>query len=117
MHAPTRVLVLAGALALAATATLTACGGSEPAGDPSSFVDVSGSGSAAPVADEVTALCAQIVEQKLDQDTADALADASGFTTRVVEIDGAPQPATADYREDRMSFSVQDGVVVDCTVG
>lgn len=117
MHARTRVLALVGALVIAATATLTACGGSEPAGDPSSFVDVSGSGSAVPVSDEITALCAQIVEQQLDQATAEALAEASGFVTRVTRIDGEDQAVTMDLREDRMNFEIENGVVVDCTTG
>lgn len=103
------------ALSVALLGTLSACSSAEPTGNASSFADVSGS--AVPVADDLTALCAQIVEQKLDADTGAALAEGSGYTSRVVSIDGSPQPATADARDDRMNFDVTNNVITGCTVG
>lgn len=100
---------------LVAVAGLTACASGEPTGNASSFADVSGS--AVPVVDDLTALCAQIVDQKLDADTGAALAEGSGYVSRVVKIDGQPQAATADARDDRMTFEVENNVIVGCTVG
>ena len=82
---------------------------------PSAFANVSGS--AVPMADEITALCASIVSQKLAQEAAEALAESSGYVTRVGSIDGAPLPTTKGYREDRMTFDITGGVVTGCVVG
>jgi hypothetical protein len=103
------------ALALVTTLTLGACSAAEPAGDSSSFGEVSGS--AVPVADELAALCEQVVAEALPLDAAVALAEASGYTTRVGTLDGQPQAVTTDFREDRMTFDVDADVVVGCTVG
>lgn len=108
--ARTTVALIAGALLLAGCSA-----GGAASSDPSSFADISGS--AVPVADELTALCAQIVEQALPLEAAEALADSSGYTTRVGSIDGEEQAVTMDYREDRMTFATQDGIVTECTVG
>ena len=103
------------ALTLVAGLGLSACGGAEPAGNASSFGNVSGS--AVPVADELTALCEQIVTQALPADAAAALAEASGYEARVVSIDGEAQAVTKDLREDRMNFEVEADIVTGCTVG
>lgn len=102
-------------VAFATTLTLSACNAGEPAGDSSSFGDVSGS--AVPVADELAALCEQVVVEALPLDAAVALAEASGYTTRVGSLDGEPQAVTTDFREDRMTFDVEAEIVVSCTVG
>jgi hypothetical protein len=109
-----RLAVLATA-ALVATLGLGACSAGEPAGDSSSFGEVSGS--AVPVTDELTALCEQIVAEALPLDAAVALAEVSGYTTRVGSIDGEDQALTMDLQEDRMTFDVNADVVVGCTVG
>jgi hypothetical protein len=75
------------------------------------------SGTPVSTKDDITALCKQIVEQKLTAAAAAALADASGYQSRVTKLEGAPQAATTDLREDRMNFEVQGGVVVTCTTG
>jgi hypothetical protein len=106
------------ALALVAVTSLgalTACTSAEPTGDSSSFGEVSGS--AVPVADELTALCEQIVAEALPLDAATALAEAGGYRVRVVTLDGEPQAATADARDDRMNLDVEADVVTGCTVG
>lgn len=109
-----RVAILATA-ALVATLGLSACSSAEPAGNSSSFAEISGS--AVPVADELTALCEQIVAEALPLDAAVALAEAGGYTTRVSSIDGEPQAVTKDLQEGRMTFEVESEVVVGCTVG
>jgi len=35
-----------------------------------------------------------------------------GYEWRVASIDGVPQPTTRDYREDRVTMDIDDGVVV-----
>ena len=109
-----RVVALATAV-LAVTLGLSACSSAEPAGNASSFGEVSGS--AVPVADELAALCEQIVAEALPLDAAVALAEAGGYTTRIGSIDGEPQAVTKDLQEDRMTFEVESEVVVGCTVG
>jgi len=44
-------------------------------------------------------------------------AAADGFTTRILMVDGEGQMVTADYRNDRLGFTVVDGVVTDASVG
>ena len=39
------------------------------------------------------------------------------YTVRVVEIDGQPQPATMDYRTDRINLVVKNGVVTSAKMG
>ena len=96
-------------------ATATGCSSSAPEPMTPSAVQASGSGAA--VAGDIAAVCADIVKQGMTQEDAEALAAASGFTTRVGSIDGTPQPTTKDYREDRMTFDVVKGVVTGCIVG
>ena len=76
------VVTLACAAGLALSGCSNAATGST---DPSSFVNVSGS--AVAVADDVAALCAQIVEQKLSPDAAAASAEGSGYTTRIGSVE------------------------------
>ncbi len=39
------------------------------------------------------------------------------YTVRVVEIDGVGQPATMDYRTDRINLSVNNGLVTAAKMG
>lgn len=43
--------------------------------------------------------------------------EAAGYTWRIVEIDGQPQPATMDYRIDRLNLATQGGLVTDAFWG
>ena len=108
---PVATAVAGIALALVA---LTGCSSSATTA-PVSEANLSG----APVStkDDLTALCKQIVDQKLTAEAAAALADASGYQSRITKLEGEPQAATTDLREDRMNFEVQGGVVVTCTIG
>lgn len=110
-----RRTLVATVLSLTLLGAVTACSSVEPTGDASSFAAVTGS--AVPVADELTALCQQVVDQQLDAETGAAIAEGSGYTSRVVKIDGVDQPTTKDARDDRMNFEVQNDVIVACTVG
>lgn len=110
-----RTAAAAAGLALAAVSLVGCSSAGSPAGNASSFGNVSGS--AVPVSEELTALCKQIVTQALTVDAATALAESGGYTSRVGSIDGEAQALTMDVQEDRMTFEVENDVVVGCTVG
>lgn len=63
------------------------------------------------------ALCEQMIADGLTADEATALAEENGYIARVGTIDGEPQAVTMDYRVDRFTFEVADGVVVACQYG
>lgn len=48
---------------------------------------------------------------------AGALAESRGLKWRVTEKDGESLPATMDYREDRVNFGVENGIVVKVSRG
>jgi hypothetical protein len=104
------------AAALAAAA-LTGCSSSTTATIGASASEVNLSGSPVSAADDMAALCKQIIAEALPLEAAEALADASGYVTRVGKIDGVGQAVTTDLREDRFTFETKDGLVVACTVG
>lgn len=63
------------------------------------------------------ALCDQMVADGLTVADATSRAEQSGYSARTGTIDGVPQAVTMDYREDRFTFEVSDGLVVGCTYG
>lgn len=60
---------------------------------------------------------AQILVSNMRVGDAVIAAENAGFEVRLVEVDGVSRPATMDYREDRLNFSVTNGVVVGVTQG
>jgi len=111
----TRSTLAALSIPLLAAALLTGCSGGAGTSAPASEVNLSGS----PVStkDDITALCASIVEQALPADAAAAMAESSGYTSRITKQDGEALPATTDLREDRMNFEVTADAVTACAVG
>lgn len=108
---------LAGAaIALAAVTMLTGCSATSSS-DSTAASEADLSGTPVSVQDDLTALCTQIVEQALPLDAAVALAEASGYTTRIGRLDGEDQAVTMDMREDRFTFEVEADIVVGCTIG
>lgn len=63
------------------------------------------------------ALCDQMVAETMTVEDATALAEANGYVARVGSIDAEPQAVTMDYRLDRFTFDVVDGVVTACQYG
>jgi hypothetical protein len=53
----------------------------------------------------------------LTADAAMAKATADSVTSRVIEIDGVPQPATMDYNPERLNFTVNNNKVTRVTTG
>lgn len=109
-----RRTLAAAAIAVMAVVGLAACSSANSQA-PASEADLSGSPVSAK--DDMTALCTQIVKQGLPLEAAVALADASGYTTRVGTLDGEAQAQTQDLREDRFTFAVAAGIVTGCTIG
>ena len=58
-----------------------------------------------------------LIGEGLLVEEAGAEAELAGYSWRVGEIDGEPQALTMDYREDRLTFSVEGGIVTDAVWG
>ena len=58
-----------------------------------------------------------LIADRLPEAEAGARAEESGYSWRVGEIDGEPQMLTMDYREDRLTFTVENGIVTDAVWG
>lgn len=69
------------------------------------------------ITDEQLEFSGEIIEQGLALTDAVEVIEGAGYTWRVVEEDGEFLPATMDYRTERLSLSVTDGVVTDATWG
>jgi len=54
-----------------------------------------------------------LVAEGATQEEAVRIIEDLGYEWRVASIDGVPQPTTRDYREDRVTMGIDDGVVVD----
>lgn len=106
------------ALAAAAVTGLTACSTTASGSGSDAVVSEADlSGTPVTTADDMTALCEQIVAEGLPVEAAVALAEASGYTTRVSSIDGEDQAVTMDLQEDRFTFETEAGLVTACTIG
>ena len=53
-----------------------------------------------------------LVSEGTSQEEAVRIIEDLGYEWRVASIDGVPQPTTRDYREDRVTMDIDDGVVV-----
>lgn len=62
-------------------------------------------------------LCDRMIADAMSPEEADALAVENGYVSRVGSIDGEAMAVTMDYRADRFTFEVVDGVVTACTYG
>jgi|688.fasta_scaffold51818_4 hypothetical protein len=59
----------------------------------------------------------KLIADRLPEAEAGARTEGSGYSWRVGEIDGEPQAVTMDYREDRLTFTVENGIVTDAVWG
>jgi hypothetical protein len=84
---------------------------SDPAGA------VGGSATADPATAAGQAACDQVLAGKLPQADAETLVTNAGLTSRIGSVDGKPNALTADYNPQRVTFTVDGGVVTECTVG
>ena len=94
-----------------AIATLGACSSNQAAETPSKGAVIS-DGLVDP-----DAFRADLVAAALPQDEATALIEQNGYTWRLGTIDGVPQAVTMDYRMDRLTLTVNGGIVTDAEWG
>lgn len=121
---PARVVMTAVAVC-GAVLLLAACSGSgaDSSETPASDSPASGSPATDSPAMEagndpaMLALCEQMVADAMTPEDATALAEQNGYVARVGSVDGEPRAVTMDYRLDRFTFDVVDGVVVACQYG
>lgn len=107
------VTALAGiGVALAVLASTTACSSASNGADSAAT-----SATATSPVDARSAMCAQMIADAMTVQAAEALAESSGYVARIGTLDGEPQAVTTDFREDRFTFDVADGVVIGCTLG
>lgn len=66
---------------------------------------------------EQQALLDELLATPLPVDDVQQRIKAAGYTSRIVEIDGEPQPATMDYRLDRVNLITTNGLVTDAFWG
>ena len=59
----------------------------------------------------------ELLAEPLPQDEATTRIEEAGYTWRLGTIDGEPQAVTMDYRIDRLTLTVDDGLVTDATWG
>lgn len=58
-----------------------------------------------------------LIGEGLTVEQAGEESERAGYSWRVGEIDGEPQAVTMDYREDRLTFTVEGGIVTDALWG
>lgn len=88
-------------------------------------IGCSGDSETSPSADQTTEIESgpseefrlNLIADSLTEQEAGARVEQAGFTWRVGEIDGEPQAVTMDYREDRLTFTVENGIVTDASWG
>jgi hypothetical protein len=59
----------------------------------------------------------ELIAAQLSEDAATALIEDAGYTWRIGSVDGDNRPLTMDYRTDRLTLTIDDGVVTDATWG
>ena len=66
---------------------------------------------------EQVAFVDDLLAEPLPQDEATTRIEEAGYAWRLGTIDGEPQAVTMDYRIDRLTLTVDDGLVTDATWG
>ncbi len=66
---------------------------------------------------EQVAFLDELIAEPMPQDEATAAIEEAGYVWRLGTIDGEPQAVTMDYRTDRLTLTVDDGLVTDGSWG
>lgn len=66
---------------------------------------------------EQVAFLDELIAEPMPQDEATAAIEEAGYVWRLGTIDGEPQAVTMDYRIDRLTLTVDDGLVIDGSWG
>ena len=77
-------------------------------------VDVEGSAGAGAGSAQMVGMCRQMVDGRMTFEQASAFAESNGYSARIGSIDGESLPVTADYRPDRFTLALVNGLVVSC---
>jgi len=102
---------------------LSACGdnestSSEPESTQSESADETTEETMDPdITSEQLAFVDSLLAEPLPQDEATQQIEEAGYVWRLGTIDGEPQAVTMDYRLDRLTLTVDDGIVTDATWG
>lgn len=59
----------------------------------------------------------ELIAAELSEEAAAALIEDAGYTWRVGSVDGDNRPLTMDYRTDRLTLTIDNGIVTDATWG
>ena len=59
----------------------------------------------------------ELIDAQLSEEAAAALIEDAGYTWRVGSVDGDNRPLTMDYRTDRLTLTIDNGIVTDATWG
>ncbi len=102
------------ALAVSALLALSSCSGAAQQTDSAEFAEVEGT--AVPVSEELAALCQQIVSEGLIVDAAVALAEASGYASRIEGQEAGTSNDAGAAAGETMVFTVSGDAVVGCVV-
>lgn len=90
---------------------MSACSSSEPESAPTTSDVIND------VTPEQETFRTDLIAASLPQDEATALIEQNGYTWRLGTIDGEPQAVTMDYRLDRLTLTIDDGIVTDAVWG
>lgn len=107
--------VLAAVGLLAAVGGISGCSG--VGGSPASEAPLTGS--SIPASQDVTALCAQVIEQAMPSMAAEALIESIGYAVRVegaTASAGAPEPAAPTSSGQLVVLTVSGDTVTACTL-
>lgn len=104
-------------VAIAASILLVLSGCTGENADNGSAGSVSESPNGQIEADPMEEFRLSLIADLLPEAEAGARVEESGYIWRVGEIDGEPQMLTKDYREDRLTFTVENGIVTDAVWG
>ena len=102
---------------------VAACGGDgsssvEPDSTPTASIEATTEEQVNPdITPEQVAFVDELLAEPLPQDEATTRIEEAGYTWRLGTIDGEPQAVTMDYRIDRLTLTVDGGLVTDATWG
>ena len=108
-------LTAAALIAAAAIGGVSACSNDDAA--PSTETSESEEAVNPDITSEQQAFVDDLLATPLPQDEATALIEQAGYSWRLGTIDGEPQAVTMDYRIDRLTLTIDDGLVTDATWG
>jgi len=110
--------LLAGSLGIVAACSDDGSSSAEPESTPAASIEATTEEQVNPdITPEQVAFVDELLAEPLPQDEATTRIEEAGYAWRLGTIDGEPQAVTMDYRIDRLTLTVDDGLVTDATWG